>query len=181
MKPGEQPVPASGGGDDGGDDGGRSGGGNGDRPNPDPSRTYWEARKQALPVDFHGDHVEPHEISFVEKFLDAGERLEWIPLDPDRRSSNDFMWTSNGGIEVEVKRTKAGTYSAIHGRIVDSASKAAKHGVVKENFIADLGDVELTDELAAELAQFNVGRRKYRLKCLWVMTRGRLVEIDLEK
>ena len=38
-----------------------------------------------------------------------------------------------------------------------------------------------TDELAAEFAQFNVGRRKYRLKGLWVMARGRLVEIDLEK
>ncbi|TWS25359.1 hypothetical protein FK268_09210 [Tsukamurella sputi] len=138
----------------------------------------WRARQDALPIDFHGDRLEPHEIQFVERFLAAGERFEWIPRDKNRRSTNDFVWTSNGGIPTELKSTKA-RYESIHGTIVKAASRAARHGVVKDNFVIDLGDQELTRELRSDMERFNVGRQKYRLSGLWVMSRGEITQIAL--
>jgi hypothetical protein len=136
---------------------------------------YWRRRQGLLPVDFHGELPKPHEVEFVERFLDAGEDLEWIP-NVRSTATSDFIWN---GDAFELKSTKA-RFETIHGAIVKSSSRAMKnHGVVKNRFMIDLGDVELTDDLREALAEFNVGRRRYRLASLWVMSRGRLEEIAL--
>jgi hypothetical protein len=144
------------------------------------SRAYWKARQDSLPVDFSGERLEPQEVVFAERFIGLGHHPRWIPKDTvARRSTNDFEWTNNGGIEVELKATRA-TYKAIHGRIVDAASRAMRnHGVVKSNFMIDLGTHELTAELREQLTGFNVGRRKYRIERLWVLDRAGLHEIVL--
>lgn len=136
-------------------------------------------RQAALGIDTHGEDLHQHEIEFVERFHAAGERLEWIP-NVRFKPTNDFKWLGKGGSEFELKSTKA-RYATIHGRILDAASRAAKHNVVKDKFVIDLGNEPLTDELRAELATYNVDRRKYRLAALWVMSQGKLHQIDLDK
>lgn len=134
-------------------------------------------REEALGIDTHGDPLTRSEIEFVERFQAAGQHLEWIARDPKRRPTNDFTWVEKG-VEVEQKSTKA-RYETIHGRIVDAAAQAAKQGVIKDNFLIDIGNAPLNEALRAKLARFNDGRRKYRLNRLWVMTQGRIEEIDL--
>lgn len=141
-------------------------------------RSYWAARQDLLPTDFQGDQLLPHEVEFVERFLDAGERLTWIPRSPGT-STHDFFWSTRNSIPVELKSTKARA-ATIRGRILDAASRALlNHGVVKENFVIDLGDQPITDALLEDLAAYNVGRRKYQIKRLWLMSGGRLQEIEL--
>lgn len=140
-------------------------------------RAYWSLRQSALPVDFKGDILKPHEVEFVERFLDAGETLDWIPKLPST-PTNDFLWTSRGGLPMELKSTKARA-ATIHGRLVDAMSKAAKHGVVKENFLIDLGGAPLPDGLLEELAGFNVGRRKYLVSSLWVFAAGEFHQVQM--
>lgn len=144
---------------------------------------YWKARQDALEgkgFTSNGAILKAHEVQFLERFLDAGEQASWIPLDPKRRPTNDFYWVEQQQ-EFEIKATGA-TYKQIHGRIVSAASQAfTRHQMTKNRFIIDLSDQELTDALRDELAGFNIGRRKYRLASLWVMTRGQLVEIALKQ
>lgn len=108
------------------------------------------------------------------------EQLDWIPRDPTFKSTNDFVWVSHGRREVGLKSPKA-RYETIHGQIVKAASRAAKHRVIKENFVIDIGDEPMTDDLRAKLSEFNVGRRKYRLRDLWVMAQGQLHRIELRE
>lgn len=138
-------------------------------------------RQDALGINTHGENLERHEIEFVERFQRADQQLEWIPR--DRRTfkpTNDFRWTNNGDIEVELKRTKP-RYATIHGRIVDAVSRAAKHAFEKPNFMIDIGDEPLSDTLRAELAEFNVGRRKHRIVRLWVMSGSDIHAIELRE
>lgn len=130
-------------------------------------------------MEFNGERLEPAEVRFVERFLDVGETPEWI-ANARFTSTNDFIWRSNGNVEVEQK-TVVPRPESIHGRIVDAASRAAKHGVVKDRFVIDIEDSPLTDEIREALEQFNVGREKYRLQGLWVMAQGRLNVIDLQE
>lgn len=152
-------------------------------PPPDPSdrdawRTYWMGRQQRIPFDFKDETLEPHEVIFAERFWEAGQTAEWIPRSKERHPTNDFQWLEKG-LPVELKHTKP-RYETIHGRIVGAASKAAKQGAVKENFMIDLGDEVLSDELRDRLRGFNVGRQKYRAKHIWVMSKGAIEEIRLK-
>jgi len=90
------------------------------------------------------------------------------------------VWLNRGSLEFELKSIIAAEpdYLTIHGRIVDAASRAARHSVVKDRFMIDIGDNDLGD-LVESLSEFNVGRRKYRLSELWVMSRGRVYQIPL--
>ncbi len=162
--------------------------GEGFGPEPDPSdkaafKAYWNARRNALPVDFGGDRLEPHEIRFVERFLNHGEQLEWIPRDEKgRTSTSDFFWVNNGNIAMELKSPKA-KYSTIRGAIADAVMRArTNHGVEKANFIIDLGDAPLTPDLRAELSRYNLDRTKYAIQHLWVMSGGQILpRISLRK
>ena len=69
-----------------------------------------------------------------------------------------------------MKAVERAEYSVIHGRIVNAASSAwNKHKVVTNMFVIDLQAAPLADELRKALAEFNLGRRKYRLERLWVI------------
>lgn len=145
------------------------------------TREYWARRQGALPVDFGGDVLKPHEVEFVERFLDAGEQLEWIPKAPSA-PTNDFLWSSRDGRPVELKTTKPRA-ATIHGRLVDAMSRAARQNVVKDRFIIDLGYDDLPagvlDQLVSELAGFNVDRRKYLLAGLWLFVGNELHDVPL--
>lgn len=175
---GQPPAGGTGGGDDGGsgDDGfrARALAQLGPPPAVDAGE-YWGRRKSLLPAAFHPHGLEPREVEFIERMLDAGEQIEWITNDP-AMSTNDFTWR---GRPFELKSTQPKA-SSIRGRILDAASRAMRnHGVVKENFVIDLGDAVLSDAAKQELAGYNVGRQKYRIAELWVMSGGVLEQIPL--
>ncbi len=141
-----------------------------------PDEPTWAHRQAALRSDTSGERLEPHEIEFLEHFEAQGQVAKWIPSG-HFRPTNDFVWVERD-LQFELKTTRA-RYATIHGRIVDAASRAAKQGVTKENFVIDLGGESLSTELRSELADYNIGRRAYRLHELWVMANGRLIQIDL--
>lgn len=143
------------------------------------TKARWKARQDALGIDFKGEILEPHEVRFVERFLAAGHTLDWIPRDTLRYlPTNDFVWLSNGSIIVELKSTKP-RYETIRGRIKDSVRAAARHGVIKDSFLIDLGDEPLGDALHTQLRHYNLDRSRYRIRNLWVMSRGQIHEITL--
>ncbi|GAA1849427.1 hypothetical protein [Myceligenerans crystallogenes] len=166
---------------------------------------YWQSRRRLLGVEFvdalcrraEPERLTPHEITFLERFLDLGHRVRWIVRDSaSLRSTNDFFWGEEEPIACELKTT--GTkLSTITDRIVDAVSKARGHNVTKENFLIDLGDRDLTPSVAERLTNFNrkrlelfenathderaryVGSAPYAIARLWIMSRGMLREIDL--
>ena len=144
--------------------------------------THWsheeKARRQAaLGLDTGKDRLEQTEIEFYEKFIALGQVICYIQR-PGSLPSNDFVWLSNENLEFEQKTTKA-RYESIHGQIVKASSRAAKQGVVKENFIIDICDVPLTNQLRESLGGFNIGREKYLLNELWVMSQGHISRVVL--
>jgi len=46
---------------------------------PDDDKAAWKARQDAVPVDFGGDVLAPHEVRFVERFLDMARRSSGYP------------------------------------------------------------------------------------------------------
>lgn len=144
-------------------------------------RAAWLQRQRALPVDFHGEEIEPHEVFFLERFLesDAHPLVEWIPRSPTRRPTNDFVWLDLGEIEVELKSPGA-DYDVIRARITRAVSRATAQGVVKENFIIDLGTTPFDADLAEALTRYNVDRSRNQIKRLWVFSGTDLVQIPLQ-
>lgn len=130
-----------------------------------------------------------HEVEFVEQF-ERQHRLTWIPRDqptPTQRAAgvkakptNDFVWHSNNNIEADVKRTKA-KYSSIRDLIVPKVKAARIAGVVKENYIADIGNAPLTDKLRGQLGKFNTRNPDNQIARLYVWSQGTLHRIQLEK
>lgn len=103
-------------------------------------------------MEFSGEVLQPHEVRFVERMVTGGERLEWHPRDVQRRPSHDFRWTSCGDIDVEVTSTKP-KWTTIRGRISDSVRRARRHDFVKENFIVDIGESDLSRSFVTRLAR----------------------------
>lgn len=152
---------------------------------PDPSdkeafAAYWRARQDALPVDFKGDVLESHEVRFVERFLARGETLEWIPRSPVMAPTNDFVWTSHASLVVEVKSTRA-RYVTIRRALEKAVVRAKRAGVIKSNFIIDLGLEVLTETLRRDLGGYNEGRDLSSIATLWVLSEDgrKFEEIDL--
>lgn len=153
-------------------------------PPPDPDdrpawEEYWRRRQEALALDTGGDRLEPREIVFLERFL-PGNQVRWIPK--DRGSflpTNDFVWVSNGGLVMELKSTSA-KYQSIRNHIHPTVRRALERGVVKENFIIDLGGERLTNKLRAQLAQYNRRTTSTPIRRLFVMSVDGLEEIRLE-
>lgn len=143
-------------------------------------REAWLIRQSMLPVDFHGEEIEPHEVFFLERFLqiDLRPQVDWVPRSPVRRPTNDFVWLNLGGIEVEVKSSRA-DYETIRARITKAVSRAKAQGVVKENFIVDLGSSPLDAGLVEELTRYNQDRSRNPIERLWVFSGTTLVEIPL--
>jgi len=145
---------------------------------PDTDRAAWERRQDTLPVDFHGDVVEPHEVRGVERLLANGERIEWIPREPST-PTNDFVWHSMGGIVAELKSPARPDYLASRRLITDAVVKAKRHDRAKQNFVVDIGDHLLDDELRVKFEGYNIDRSRNQISRLWVLHRGGLEEIWL--
>lgn len=125
--------------------------------------------------------LESHEIDFLERFESRGERARWIRKDPNRRSTNDFVWLTHDELVCELKSTKT-KYQSIKGHIRDAVISARdNHGVVKDVFMIDLGTYRLTDKLRNQLSRYNANVKDGRIRRLFVMSRNgtELVEINL--
>lgn len=150
---------------------------------PDPAdrgawRQYWQERQDAIPLDFHGEHLTAHEVELAERMLRAGQDIRWIQK-KGASPSHDFFWVQQDRA-FEAKSTKA-RYATIRGRILDATSRASRHGVDKTNFIIDLGGSNLEPGLRSELETYNIGREKHRIQALWVMhSDGTLEQIALK-
>jgi len=152
----------------------------GSRAKPAPVRTQGDlVRKHGL--NLGGDVLQPHEIEFYDRFLSAGNRVTYIPRH-GWKPTNDFVWHDRGDVEIELKTllTDDVTMRAIARPIRAAVKKANRGGVVKENFIADLRDAPLTDELVAEMRRYNVDNPHALIARLFAMSRGEVTEIDLE-
>lgn len=147
----------------------------GDRPAWD---EYWRRRQEALALDTGGDALEPREIEFLERFM-PGNEVRWIPRDRTRRlPTNDFVWINNGQLVMELKSTSA-KYQSVRNHIHTTVRKAQLQGVVKENFVIDLGAAPLTAKLRRQLSEFNVRTTSTRIRRLFVMSADGLEEIKL--
>ena len=147
----------------------------------DSDREYWLARQNALPVDFHGEEIEPHEVRFVEEFLALGNRIEWIPKDRThfpRVSTNDFIWLNNDCLICELKCTSA-VYKAVANRISDAVKEAQKHDVVKENFVIYFETAKIPTKLPRQLRMYNQRRTEARISRLWLVFAGKIIEVKL--
>lgn len=157
----------------------------GDRPPflPPPSwesSSYWRARASALNVGFDLDEIVPHEVRFHEKFTALGHEAAWIARDKTgRRSTNDFVWVDHNKA-VEFKRAPA-KYKPIADHITRAVEKAAAKGIVKDTFIIDVLDAPVTDLLRDQLSKYNLRRPSARIRELWVMSKGELIQIPLKK
>ncbi|QIK63845.1 hypothetical protein G7068_12070 [Leucobacter viscericola] len=154
------------------------------KPTPPKSRERmtWGERQRALgfPTGAGWD-LDPHEIEFYERFTDSGHSVKLIAKSLDGKPTNDFIWRSNGAIQVEVKKTKNKNSS-----IVDRISKAVtsaweNHGFVKDRFIIDLQDFPASPGLLNQLGKYNDHRTpERRIRELWVFSRGILHRVVLK-
>lgn len=142
----------------------------------------WKVRQYALETNTHGEQLHPWEVRFVERMEARGEKLEWIPRDPDGKPTNDFKWISKGNMLADVKSTKA-KYSSIKKRITYAVvnSEKADPPVVKDSFVIDIGKRNLGDKLLHQLNEYNAKSAKGMIERLYVMYRDgeQLKEIDL--
>lgn len=151
-------------------------------PNPEPGpedRDYWRRRQEALNIETHGEVLEPGEVRFVEEFQGLGHSLEWIPRNPEGKSTHDFIWLNNNNLEMELKTTRQ-KYKAIQQHIVRAASRARAHGIAKENFIISVGSHPLRGILLRQLEELNIRNPNNRISGLWVLAAGALDRIDLK-
>ena len=149
---------------------------------------YWQARQDALGLITHGKRLEPDEVVFCERLarihpdIPLHEQIEWLPdgqrINGKTQPSNDFIWLSMGGIEVELKST--GSPTSITTRIWKAVNQAwVSNGFVKENFVVDIGDLKLTDDLRNTLAGYNLSESGRPVKRIFVMWQRRIEEITL--
>lgn len=173
---------------------------------PDLDRAAWKRRQDALGLDFKAEVLTPHEVRFVEAFLDAGLGLVWVPRDPKRRPTHDFRWRGvPGKIRVEVKRPEpnaldvdaASLYTRSARLIRRAVQRAVGHEtrlrggrvlatpVKKEYFILDLDERVIPDGFLELLARYNADAAaglfvSRPIKGVWVMSAGILTEVTLQ-
>jgi hypothetical protein len=143
------------------------------------SNQNWRHRQDALPTSKIADNLEPHEIEFYERFIGDGNTVVLIPKDTGRpaKSTNDFIWVNNGGIEVEVKTIERLDYDAAAGAVRRAVSKAIKHDVVKDNFIIDTKDRPLTEPFLFGLQKYNLRNQPNAISRLWVYHQHGVTEV----
>jgi hypothetical protein len=148
--------------------------------------------------DYTGTPLKQHEVEFVERMNALGEKVEWIsqaekpdPVTGLLPSTSDFIWLSKGGRYTELKSTGTNPHGVAR-RISDAVKSSRRHGdpnVRKRNFVVDIGDRELPDNLRYHLEKYNINRVRqarvqgiepHTISTLWVMTQGRLIHIDLK-
>ncbi|WP_336633658.1 MULTISPECIES: phage minor capsid protein [unclassified Microbacterium] len=135
-----------------------------------------QPRTPPTPLRALPSSMKPHEATFFRRMEARGDTLDWIAPDiVTRRATNDFRWTSQGGIEVELKsvnpaRPGSRPNPATTREAIRKAVRTAfdNHAVVKENFIVDLGDRAFDEAFAAKLAHYNDNTDR-RIRALWIL------------
>ncbi len=142
----------------------------------------WEQRQRRLGFQTGpGWDLEPHEVRFYERFADAGNEVRLIRKSLYRKPTNDFRWLSRDSIEIEVKRPEQPTYPASRQLIQRAVARARKnHAFVKDRFMLDFGDQELSDLVRKQLGEFNWRNPQNQIRELWVWSRGTLIAIPLQ-
>lgn len=131
---------------------------------------YYGALASEIP---DGERLYGHELLFLLRFEALGNKARWIER-PEvipgagRKPSNDFIWLNNGELISELKSSK-NKYSTIKTRISQSVSKAREQGVVKENFVVDLGKNRMGATLKRQMQSYNLRNPQNRIKNLYVM------------
>lgn len=120
-----------------------------------------------------GERLYGHELLFLLRFEALGNKARWIErpeLIPGagRKPSNDFVWLNNGELISELKSSK-NKYSTIKVRISQAVSKAREQGVVKENFVVDLGKHRMGATLKQQMQSYNLRNPQNRIKNLYVL------------
>ena len=139
----------------------------------------WIKRKRAVGVDPATDILYPQETVFLEKFEKLGNHIKWIPRDTKNASAtNDFLWLEENE-ECELKSMSRADYGKIADRI-SRAVKSAKqnHGIVKDCFIIDIGNVKTSKKLINQLSNYN--SREWKIRRLFVMDGNGFKEIPLK-
>lgn len=131
---------------------------------------YYGALASEIP---DGERLYGHELLFLLRFEALGNKARWIErpaLIPGvgRKPSNDFVWLNNGELISELKSSKD-RYSTIKTRISQAVSKAREQGVVKENFVVDLGKYRMGATLKQQIQSYNLRNPQNRIKNLYVM------------
>lgn len=131
---------------------------------------YYGALASEIP---DGEKLYGHELLFLLRFEALGNKARWIER-PEiipgagRKPSNDFIWLNNGELISELKSSKD-RYSTIKTRISQAVSKAREQGVVKENFVVDLGKYRMGATLKQQMQSYNLRNPQNRIKNLYVM------------
>lgn len=131
---------------------------------------YYGALASEIP---DGERLYGHELLFLLRFEALGNKARWIErpeLIPGagRKPSNDFVWLNNGELISELKSSK-NKYSTIKVRISQAVSKAREQGVVKENFVVDLGKHRMGATLKQQMQSYNLRNPQNRIKNLYVL------------
>lgn len=131
---------------------------------------YYGALESEIP---DGEKLYGHELLFLLRFEALGNKARWIERPPvipgsGRKPSNDFVWLNNGELISELKSSK-NKYSTIKVRISQAVSKAREQGVVKENFVVDLGKYRLGATLKQQMQSYNLRNPQNRIKNLYVL------------
>lgn len=131
---------------------------------------YYGALASEIP---DGEKLYGHELLFLLRFEALGNKVRWIER-PEiipgagRKPSNDFIWLNNGELISELKSSKD-RYSTIKTRISQAVSKGREQGVVKENFVVDIGKYRMGATLKQQMQSYNLRNPQNRIKNLYVM------------
>lgn len=131
---------------------------------------YYGALASEIP---DGERLYGHELLFLLRFEALGNKVRWIER-PEvipgsgRKPSNDFIWLNNGELISELKSSKD-KYSTIKTRISQAVSKGREQGVIKENFVVDIGKYRMGATLKRQMQSYNLRNPQNRIKNLYVM------------
>ena len=131
---------------------------------------YYGALASEIP---DGERLYGHELLFLLRFEALGNKVRWIER-PEvipgagRKPSNDFIWLNNGELISELKSSKD-RYSTIKTRISQAVLKGREQGVVKENFVVDLGKYRMGATLKRQMQSYNLRNPQNRIKNLYVL------------
>lgn len=144
-------------------------------------KAYWKRRQDALEgahFTANGDTLDPHEVEFVERMLDRGERLAW-QMRSKSTPGFDFTWLSHPDVPVIELKTSSTARSALRA-IRKDVRKAAEHQgrpITKSDFMVDVGAGVLNDEMRVAFSLYNQVYTDWPIRRLWVLAEdGRTLE-----
>ncbi|MDO4612691.1 MAG: hypothetical protein Q4B10_01295 [Actinomycetaceae bacterium] len=115
--------------------------------------------------------LELHKIDTIERLEALRHKVRWIPKSDEGVPTNDFQWMSRDDQKWELNSTKA-RYATIADRISRAVSSAAQHGLIKDNFLIDIGFSRLSPKLRSQLIRYNQRRSGQTIRELAVLSEG---------